>query len=174
MKWVLEAFRTQGSRPHGGRSKVQLTPKESLIVSCVTQGMKNKEIALRVGTTEQVVKNYLRNTFDKLGVWSRLELALYVASHGGVRWTEELHLQRAVVDRAHLDLERLVRGLARRAAEARQSEVRLRRQPRRRDDRPLRPGVDLRVQHVERLRRRDLHVVPAEAEPANAAEGLTI
>jgi DNA-binding CsgD family transcriptional regulator len=56
---------------------VQLTPKESLIVSCVTQGMKNKEIALRVGTTEQVVKNYLRKVYDKLGVADRLELALY-------------------------------------------------------------------------------------------------
>jgi DNA-binding CsgD family transcriptional regulator len=56
---------------------VQLTPKESLIVSCVTQGMKNKEIAIRVGTTEQVVKNYLRKVYDKLGVADRLELALY-------------------------------------------------------------------------------------------------
>jgi hypothetical protein len=45
-----------------------------------------------VGTTEQVIKNYLRTTFDKLGVWSRLELALYVASHGGTRWKEELEL----------------------------------------------------------------------------------
>ena len=77
MKWVMEAYRTQGTRPHGGRSKVQLTPKESLIVSCVTQGMKNKEIAARVGTTEQVVKNYLRKVYDKLGVADRLELALY-------------------------------------------------------------------------------------------------
>lgn len=76
-KWVLEAFRTQGTRTHGGRSKVQLTPKESLIVSCVTQGMKNKEIAAKVGTTEQVVKNYLRKVYDKLGVADRLELALY-------------------------------------------------------------------------------------------------
>jgi hypothetical protein len=33
-----------------------------------------------------VIKNYLRNTFDKLGVWSRLELALYVAAHGGTQW----------------------------------------------------------------------------------------
>jgi DNA-binding NarL/FixJ family response regulator len=41
-----------------------------------------------MGTTEQVVKNHLRNTFDKLGVWSRLELAMYVASHGGKTWTE--------------------------------------------------------------------------------------
>jgi DNA-binding NarL/FixJ family response regulator len=75
--WVLQAYRTQGIRPPSARSKVQLTPKESLIVSCVTQGMKNKEIAVRVGTTEQVVKNYLRKVYDKLGVADRLELALY-------------------------------------------------------------------------------------------------
>jgi len=76
-QWVLQAYRTQGTRPPSSRSKVQLTPKESLIVSCVTQGMKNKEIAVRVGTTEQVVKNYLRKVYDKLGVADRLELALY-------------------------------------------------------------------------------------------------
>jgi DNA-binding NarL/FixJ family response regulator len=75
--WVLEAYRNQTSRASGARPKVQLTPKESLIVSCVTQGMKNKEIATRVGTTEQVVKNYLRKVYDKLGVADRLELALY-------------------------------------------------------------------------------------------------
>jgi DNA-binding NarL/FixJ family response regulator len=79
--WVLEAYRNQHTRPTGARPKVQLTPKESLIVSCVTQGMKNKEIALRVGTTEQVVKNYLRKVYDKLGVADRLELALYCLNH---------------------------------------------------------------------------------------------
>src|ERR1700724_2764146 len=79
--WVLEAYRTQGVRPAGSRPKVSLMPKESLIVSCVTQGMKNKEIALRVGTTEQVVKNYLRKVYDKLGVADRLELALYCLNH---------------------------------------------------------------------------------------------
>jgi len=42
-----------------------------------------------MGTTEQVIKNHLRSTFDKLGVWSRLELAMYVASHGGKRWPED-------------------------------------------------------------------------------------
>jgi len=77
VKWVLQAFRAHGRRAHAGRSKVELTPKESLIVSCVMQGMKNKEIAVRVGTTEQVVKNYLRKVYDKLGVADRLELALY-------------------------------------------------------------------------------------------------
>jgi DNA-binding NarL/FixJ family response regulator len=79
--WVMQAYRTQGMRPVGSRPKVSLTPKESLIVSCVTQGMKNKEIALRVGTTEQVVKNYLRKVYDKLGVADRLELALYCLNH---------------------------------------------------------------------------------------------
>ena len=42
-----------------------------------------------MGTTEQVIKNYLRTAFDKLGVWSRLELALYVASHGGADWAAQ-------------------------------------------------------------------------------------
>jgi DNA-binding NarL/FixJ family response regulator len=81
VRWVLEAYRNQNNRPTGARPKVQLTPKEMLIVSCVTQGMKNKEIALRVGTTEQVVKNYLRKVYDKLGVADRLELALYCLNH---------------------------------------------------------------------------------------------
>ncbi len=79
--WVLEAYRNQNTRSSGARPKVQLTPKETVIVSCVTQGMKNKEIALRVGTTEQVVKNYLRKVYDKLGVADRLELALYCLNH---------------------------------------------------------------------------------------------
>ena len=79
--WVMEAYRNQNNRPTGSRPKVQLTPKEMLIVSCVTQGMKNKEIALRVGTTEQVVKNYLRKVYDKLGVADRFELALYCLNH---------------------------------------------------------------------------------------------
>lgn len=81
VRWVMEAYRNQHNRPTGSRPKVQLTPKEMLIVSCVTQGMKNKEIALRVGTTEQVVKNYLRKVYDKLGVADRLELALYCLNH---------------------------------------------------------------------------------------------
>jgi DNA-binding NarL/FixJ family response regulator len=87
--WVLEAYRTQSVRPAGSRPKVQLTPKEGLIVSCVTQGMKNKEIALRVGTTEQVVKNYLRRVYDKLGVADRLELALYCLNHRVVEKDKE-------------------------------------------------------------------------------------
>lgn len=63
-----------------------LTQKEIQIATLVWQGLTNREISKIVGTTEQVIKNHLRVTFDKLGVWSRLELAMYVASHGGKNW----------------------------------------------------------------------------------------
>jgi DNA-binding NarL/FixJ family response regulator len=66
----------------------RLTPKEVRVARLVWEGLTNRDIATLVGTTEQVVKNYLRSTFDKLGVWSRLELALYVSSHGGTEWKQ--------------------------------------------------------------------------------------
>ena len=65
-----------------------LTPKEIQIAILVWEGLTNREIGRIVGTSEQVIKNHLRNTFDKLGAWSRLELAMYVASHGGKNWPE--------------------------------------------------------------------------------------
>jgi DNA-binding NarL/FixJ family response regulator len=34
-----------------------------------------------LGTTEQVIKNYLRNIYDKIGVSDRLELALFTIHH---------------------------------------------------------------------------------------------
>jgi DNA-binding NarL/FixJ family response regulator len=68
----------------------RLTAEELQVAALVWQGLTNREIARAIGTTEQVVKNYLRNTFDKLGVWSRLELAIYVAAHGGAGWQESL------------------------------------------------------------------------------------
>ncbi len=67
----------------------RLTATEIQVATLVWQGLTNKDIAKVLITSEQVVKNYLRTTFDKLGVWTRLELALYVASHGGASW----HLQ---------------------------------------------------------------------------------
>ncbi len=56
ISWVIEAYR-------------------------ITRGMRNKEIAYQIGTTEQVIKNYLRKVYDKLGVSDRLELALYCLHH---------------------------------------------------------------------------------------------
>jgi len=61
----------------------RLTPKEIQVAILVWEGLTNREIGNIMGTSEQVIKNHLRSTFDKLGVWSRLELAMYVAGHGG-------------------------------------------------------------------------------------------
>jgi DNA-binding NarL/FixJ family response regulator len=76
-----------------------LTAKETQVATLVWEGLTNREIGTIMGTSEQVIKNHLRSTFDKLGVWSRLELAMYVASHGGKSWlvkserTEELRVE---------------------------------------------------------------------------------
>jgi DNA-binding NarL/FixJ family response regulator len=65
----------------GARVRDRLTPKELRIVALIVQGFKNKEIAKQLGTTEQVIKNYLRNVYDKIGVSDRLELALFTVHH---------------------------------------------------------------------------------------------
>lgn len=65
----------------GARVRDRLTPKEIRIVALIVQGCKNREIASRLKTTEQVVKNYLRSIYDKTGVGDRLELALFTIHH---------------------------------------------------------------------------------------------
>ncbi len=65
----------------GARVRDRLTPKELRIVALIVQGYKNKDIATELGTTEQVIKNYLRNIYDKIGVSDRLELALFTIHH---------------------------------------------------------------------------------------------
>jgi DNA-binding NarL/FixJ family response regulator len=65
----------------GARVRDRLTPKEMRIVALIVQGCKNREIASRLKTTEQVIKNYLRSIYDKTGVGDRLELALFTIHH---------------------------------------------------------------------------------------------
>jgi DNA-binding NarL/FixJ family response regulator len=77
VSWVIEAYRAQAAALVNPRSQPKLSPKEMAIITCITQGKRNKEIAYQLGTTEQVIKNYLRKIYDKLGVSDRLELALY-------------------------------------------------------------------------------------------------
>ncbi len=81
VNWVIEAYRSQATQSVASKHQLRLSDKEMLIISGVTQGLKNKDIALEVGTTEQVVKNYLRKIYDKLAVTDRLELALYSMHH---------------------------------------------------------------------------------------------
>jgi DNA-binding NarL/FixJ family response regulator len=54
--------------------------REHLVIQLVAEGLKNREVAQAIGTTEHVVKNYLRTIYDKLGLWNRVELALWYES----------------------------------------------------------------------------------------------
>jgi DNA-binding NarL/FixJ family response regulator len=81
VNWVIEAYRAQAAQLTSPRHRVKLCAKELQIIAGVTQGLRNKDIAQEVNTTEQVVKNYLRKVYDKLGVSDRLELALYCMHH---------------------------------------------------------------------------------------------
>jgi two-component system nitrate/nitrite response regulator NarL len=74
--------RAEASRPGAGGPKTfGLTPRELEIVATVVAGSSNREIARQLSISEDTVKNHLTNVFDKLGVSSRLELALFAVDH---------------------------------------------------------------------------------------------
>ncbi len=100
VNWVIEAYRAQAAALVSPRSQPRLSPKEMSIIACITQGKRNKEIAFQLGTTEQVIKNYLRKIYDKLGVSDRLELALYCLHNKIVQaeMDEELVAQKVIRD----------------------------------------------------------------------------
>ncbi len=59
-----------------GRGRI-CNRREESIIELVAQGLTNHDVAEALGTTEYVIKNYLRTIFDKLGLWNRVELALW-------------------------------------------------------------------------------------------------
>ena len=69
-----------GNDSYGKRAPSE---REQRVTALVAQGLKNREVAADIGTTEHVVKNYLRVIYDKLGLWNRVELALWYESRRG-------------------------------------------------------------------------------------------
>ena len=59
-----------------------LTTREREIIRGVVQALSNKDIAVKFSISEQTVKNHLHNIFEKLAIYSRLELALYAIHQG--------------------------------------------------------------------------------------------
>jgi two-component system, NarL family, nitrate/nitrite response regulator NarL len=57
-----------------------LTPREAEVVHLLTEGMSTREISHKLGVTDHTVRNYLSNIYEKLGVSSRVELALYAVN----------------------------------------------------------------------------------------------
>jgi DNA-binding NarL/FixJ family response regulator len=78
---VGEAMGVDEEASIGTRVRDRLTPREMQVVALLVQGCKNREIALHLGTREQVVKNYLRNIYKKTGASDRLELALFTTQN---------------------------------------------------------------------------------------------
>jgi DNA-binding CsgD family transcriptional regulator len=72
-----------GGHRYGKRT---LNARERQVIALVAQGLKNSEVAQIVGTTEHVVKNYLRTIYDKLGLWNRVELALWYEARRHEGW----------------------------------------------------------------------------------------
>jgi DNA-binding NarL/FixJ family response regulator len=100
VNWVIEAYRAQAAALVSPRNQPRLSPKEMAIITCITQGKRNKEIAFQLGTTEQVIKNYLRKIYDKLGVSDRLELALYCLHNKIIQGeSDEMDVAQKVVSR---------------------------------------------------------------------------
>jgi DNA-binding NarL/FixJ family response regulator len=72
----------QASNEESRQKKFGLTPRELEIVSAVVAGYSNREIAEYFKISEDTVKHHLSNIFDKLGVSTRLELALFAVNQG--------------------------------------------------------------------------------------------
>ncbi|MEE3719137.1 response regulator transcription factor [Tumidithrix elongata RA019] len=62
--------------------KIEFTPREQSVLELVVEGLMNKEIAKRLGTTIRNVEKYVSRLFSKTGTGSRTELVRYALQHG--------------------------------------------------------------------------------------------
>ena len=76
---------TEQSEAEGHAKRFKLTRREMEIVTAVAAGESNKGIAQRLSLSEDTVKHHVSHVFDKLGVFSRLELALFAINHDLVK-----------------------------------------------------------------------------------------
>lgn len=61
---------------------VELTPRETEVLSLVREGLANKQIARRLGITERTVKAHLTSAFARIGVQDRTQAAVWAERHG--------------------------------------------------------------------------------------------
>jgi DNA-binding NarL/FixJ family response regulator len=82
---IVEQLGAANPQPAQSQSRFGLTARETEIVSFITQGYMNRDIAKSLSITEETVKRHLTNIFNKVGMSNRLELALFAIEHGLVR-----------------------------------------------------------------------------------------
>ena len=79
---LVRALAGSAGPSDSGRNPFRLTRREMDMVSAVALGETNKEVARHFSISEETVKRHLSSIFDKLGVFSRLELAIFALNHG--------------------------------------------------------------------------------------------
>jgi len=82
---VLEDWSRISQKPTGASA---LTSREIEIIAALRSGSSNRDIALKLSISEETVKRHLSNIFAKLGVSSRLELALLSSHHDLGHWAK--------------------------------------------------------------------------------------
>ena len=80
---LVQYLRTlmQSTNDEARQRKFGLTPRELEVVGCIVEGCSNRDIAKQFTISEETVKRHLSNIFDKTGVSTRLELALFAIAH---------------------------------------------------------------------------------------------
>jgi len=59
-----------------------LSPREREILTLITEGLGNAQIAEQLGISEKTVRNHISNVYDKLGVWTRAQAMVFARDHG--------------------------------------------------------------------------------------------
>jgi DNA-binding NarL/FixJ family response regulator len=76
---LLQELTTETAGPP--KKTFGLTPRELQVAALIAEGCTNKDIAAECGIGEETVKHHLKRIFDKTGVSSRLELAVFAMNH---------------------------------------------------------------------------------------------
>lgn len=76
---VLQDMPSMETQPSG--EKWGLTKREMQMVAAIVEGLSNRDMAQKFGVREDTVKHHLTSIFSKLGVGTRLELALFALEH---------------------------------------------------------------------------------------------
>jgi len=76
---VLRSLMAEEAEP--AKNRFGLTTRELAVIGYIVEGCTNKDIARECGIAEETVKRHLKNIFDKTGVSSRLELAMFALNH---------------------------------------------------------------------------------------------